>query len=72
MNIKGELLKPDLSKATSKITITVTGYKFGEGKNLYCETKWIREGEFTIGDFMNALESAKQQTMLEFNKTDQN
>jgi len=74
MNVKGELLKPDFSKAKIKLTITVTAHIF-EDESGFVETKWVSElgteikGKHIIG----SLDSAKDQIMNEFIlKSDQN
>jgi len=73
--MKESILKPDISKAISKLTLTVTAHKFGkDDKNLYVETKWLVEGEqcITINDMINTFDSGKNQIVNHELKTDQN
>lgn len=61
-NMMGKLLEPDLTKATSKLTVTITAYAYDDNvEQLYVKTSWLVEGKqlFKLVDFLNVIDSGK-------------
>ncbi len=59
----------DDSKATSKITITITGAYFNDDKSeAFVKTNWVCEGNpLKVSDLIHVFESGKKD-MLDFNE----
>lgn len=74
MNLKGDLLRPDVSNATTKVTITIVGHFFNDNcEDAYVTCNWLITGKKpNLGDVINVIESGKNQIINDSLKTDQN